>query len=101
MARRNHRMRDVADQAGVSSATVDRVLHGRPGVSARAVRAVEDDDPEAVADLLDRVGTGGRLSHGLVLEVPDDALVAAAARRLGERVVPVATPYTVPPRLRG
>lgn len=34
-------MRDLAQQAGLSEATVDRVLHHRPGVSARAVRAVE------------------------------------------------------------
>ncbi len=42
-----HRLRDVADQSGLSLATVDRVLHRRPGVSARAVRQVE----QALLDL--------------------------------------------------
>lgn len=42
-----HRLADIASQAGVSLATVDRVVHGRPGASARAVRAVE----QAIADL--------------------------------------------------
>ncbi|GGM41367.1 DNA-binding protein [Longimycelium tulufanense] len=41
------RIRDIASQAGLSEATVDRVLHRRPGVSARAVRAVE----QALTDL--------------------------------------------------
>ena len=36
-----HRHADLASQAGLSVATVDRVINGRPGVSARAVRAVE------------------------------------------------------------
>ncbi len=40
-AARGHRLADVAEQAGVSLATVDRVVHGRPGASARAVRQVE------------------------------------------------------------
>ena len=44
---REHRVDDIASQAQLSPATVDRVLHGRPGVSPRAVRAVE----QAVLDL--------------------------------------------------
>ncbi|MGC5020746.1 LacI family DNA-binding transcriptional regulator [Micromonospora sp. DT47] len=44
---RGHRVRDIAEQAGLSEATVDRVLHIRPGVSPRAVRAVE----QALLDL--------------------------------------------------
>ncbi|HET7303842.1 MAG TPA: LacI family DNA-binding transcriptional regulator [Segeticoccus sp.] len=42
-----HRIRDIAEQAGLSPATVDRVLHRRPGVSPRAVRQVE----QALLDL--------------------------------------------------
>jgi LacI family transcriptional regulator len=35
-------LRDIARQAGVSLATVDRVLHNRPGVRADTVRRVKD-----------------------------------------------------------
>jgi len=149
-----HRVRDIAEQSGLSEATVDRVLHGRPGVSARAVRAVEQavldldhqqtqlrlgartlmldvvmqaparfsaavrlaleaelptarpavvrarfhlresaDVDTAVADL-DAVGTRGRTSHGVLLKAPDHPPVAAAARRLAQRGVPVVTLVT-------
>ena len=36
-----HPLKDIAAQAGLSEATVDRALHGRSNVSAAAVRAVE------------------------------------------------------------
>ena len=45
--RRTHRVVDIAAQAGLSRATVDRVLHGRPGVRAATVAQVE----QAVAEL--------------------------------------------------
>jgi LacI family transcriptional regulator len=35
-------LRDVAREAGVSTATVDRVLHGRPGVREVTIRRVKD-----------------------------------------------------------
>lgn len=58
-------MRDVAEQARLSEATVDRVLHGRPGASARAVRAVE----QALLEL-DRQQTQLRLgARSLMLDV--------------------------------
>src|SRR6476620_2237879 len=61
----SHRVRDIAEQSGLSQATIDRVLHGRPGASARAVQAVE----RAVLDL-DRQQTQLRLAaHTLVLDV--------------------------------
>lgn len=154
MVRRSHRVRDVAEQSGLSPATVDRVLNGRPGVSARAVRAVEtallDLDrqttqvrlarrsllvdvvldapgrfraavreatqealpgarpatvrarfhesegaaPADLARLVDGVGTGGRVSHGVVLKAPDDVQVAAAVRRAHERGIPTVTLVT-------
>ncbi len=154
MGRRSHRVRDVAEQAGVSEATVDRVLHGRAGVSARAVRAVEaavlelerqqtqvrlsrrtllvdvvvdapgrfrdavteateealasarpatvrarfraseGASPDELARVLDGVGTGGRVSHGIVLKAPDDPAVAAAVRRARDRGIPTVTLVT-------
>ena len=62
---RRHRIIDVAEQAGLSAATVDRVLHDRDGASPRAARAVE----RAVADL-DRQAAALRLgARQLVLDV--------------------------------
>jgi LacI family transcriptional regulator len=152
--RRNHRIRDVAEQAGLSVATVDRVLHGRAGASPRAVRAVETAlveldrqstrlrlsrrtllvdvvldaparfrdavraateeslttvrpatvrvrfhehdgaDPAELARAVDRVGSGGRVSHGVVLKAPDDAQVAAAVARAADRGIPAVTLVT-------
>jgi LacI family transcriptional regulator len=149
-----HRLRDIAEQSGLSPATVDRVLHGRPGVSARAVRAVEQAvldldrqqtqlrlasrtlmldvvmqaparfsaavrqaleaelpaarpavvrarfhlresaDVAAAVVALDDIGTRGRTSHGVLLKAPDHPDVAAAARRLHERGIPVVTLVT-------
>jgi LacI family transcriptional regulator len=58
-------VRDIADQARLSEATVDRVLHGRPGVSPRSVRAVE----QALLEL-DRQQTQLRLgARTLMLDV--------------------------------
>ncbi|MGG5258933.1 LacI family DNA-binding transcriptional regulator [Phycicoccus avicenniae] len=154
MPRTGHRVRDVAEQCGLSTATVDRVLHGRAGASPRAVRAVEEAlleldrqatqlrlarrtvfvdvvldapgrfrdavrtateetlpalrpatvrarfrmgggaAPEAVAALVDAVGTGGRVSHGLLLKAPDHPAVAAAVRRAGARGIPTVTLVT-------
>jgi LacI family transcriptional regulator len=93
MVRRSHRVRDVADQAGVSEATVDRVLHGRPGVSARAVRAVE----AAVLEL-ERQQSQVRLSRrtllvDVVIDAPGrfrDAVTGAV-----EEALPSVRPATV------
>ena len=41
------RIREIAQQAGLSEATVDRVLHERPGVRASTVAEVH----QAIADL--------------------------------------------------
>lgn len=74
---RHHRVADIADQAGLSRATVDRVLHGRAGASPRAVRAVE----QAVAEL-DRQSQQLRLgARTLVLDV-----VMQAPRRFSDAV---------------
>ena len=90
---RAHRVRDLAEQSGLSEATVDRVLHGRPGTSARAVRAVE----QAVLDL-DRQQSQLRLgARTLMLDV-----VMQAPRRFSDAVhaallaeLPAARPATV------
>ena len=147
-------MRDIAEQSGLSEATVDRVLHGRGTASARAVRAVEQAlldldrqqsqvriaartfvvdvvmqaperfsaavrsaietelpaarpavvrarfdlresaDPAAAVASLDAVGRRGRISHGVLLKAPDDPDVAAAARRVAARGIPVVTLVT-------
>lgn len=63
-------IREIARQAGVSEATVDRVLHERPGVRAGTVQQVR----QAIADL-DRQSTQLRLSGrrfmlDLVMESP-------------------------------
>src|SRR3954469_10160166 len=70
-AHRTHRVLDIAAQAGLSRATVDRVLHGRPGVRAATVAQVE----QAVAEL-DRQQAQVRLSGrtflvDLVMQTPD------------------------------
>lgn len=65
-----HRVRDIADQAGLSQATVDRVLHHRAGVSVRATRAVH----RAIAELDRQAGqlvlTGRSLVADLVMAAP-------------------------------
>lgn len=60
-----HRLADIASQAGLSLATVDRVVNKRAGASTRAVRAVE----QAIADL-DRQQTSLRLgAKALLMDV--------------------------------
>ena len=65
-----HRVRDVADQAGLSPATVDRVLNHRPGVrestAAQVRRAVAELDRQR-----DQVQLGGRTFRlDLVMQAP-------------------------------
>lgn len=93
MVRRSHRVRDIAEQSGLSPATVDRVLHGRPGASARAVRAVETAQLD-----LDRQTTGLRLARrSLLVDVVIDApsRFRVAVREALEEALPTARPATV------
>lgn len=87
---RTHRVRDIAEQSGLSEATVDRVLHGRPAASPRAVRAVE----QAVLDL-DRQQAQLRIAdRTLVLDVIMQApeRFSTAVRAALESELPAARP---------
>jgi LacI family transcriptional regulator len=64
-------LKDIAAQAGVSLATVDRVLHGRPGVRAHTVRRVEQA-VQALQGQRRQLGLAGRkLMLDLVMETPE------------------------------
>jgi LacI family transcriptional regulator len=74
-----YRIREIAAQAGLSQATVDRVLHGRGGVRASTVREVQ----QAIADL-DRQRTQVRLAGrtfmlDVVVQAPPRFSVAVKA----------------------
>jgi LacI family transcriptional regulator len=90
---RGHRVGDIAEQSGLSRATVDRVLHGRRGVSARAVRAVE----QALLDL-DRQQSQLRLgARTLMLDVVMQApeRFSGAVRDALEAELPTARPAAI------
>ena len=76
--RRRHRVVDIATQAGLSRATVDRVLHGREGVRPETVAQVD----RAIAELErqhEQVQLSARtLMLDLVMQSPDR--FASAAR---------------------
>jgi len=85
-----HRVRDIAEQAGLSRATVDRVLHRRPGVRASTVAQVE----QAIADL-DRQRSQLRLSGrtfviDLVMQAPQR--FSSAVRAALEAELPALRP---------
>jgi LacI family transcriptional regulator len=91
--RRTHRVRDIAEQSGLSEATVDRVLNSRPGASARAVRAVE----QAVLDL-DRQQSQLRIAAktfvvDVVMQAP--GRFSSAVRAAVEAELPAARPAVV------
>jgi LacI family transcriptional regulator len=90
---RSYRLQDLAEQSGLSLATVDRVLHRRAGVSARAVRAVEQAQLE-----LDRQQTQLRLGArtillDLVMQAPHR--FTAAVQQALEAELTSARPATV------
>ena len=75
--RRRHRVTDIAAQAGLSRATVDRVLHGRPGVRPETVtqveRALEELDRQRAQVEL----SGRALILDLVMQAPARFAVAS------------------------
>jgi LacI family transcriptional regulator len=89
---RMHRVTDIAAQAGLSRATVDRVLHGRAGVRAATVAQVE----QAIGEL-DRQREQVRLSGrtflvDLVMQAPDR--FTSTVRRALESELPALRPAT-------
>lgn len=76
-ARREHRVVDIAAQAGLSRATVDRVLHGRDGVRpetvAQVARAVDELERQREQVLLSR----RTLILDLVMQTPERFAVAS------------------------
>ena len=88
--RRAHRVSDIATQAGLSRATVDRVLHGRAGVREATVAQVE----QAITEL-DHQRSQVRLSGqtfivDLVMQAPDR--FGAEVRAALEHELPAARP---------
>ncbi len=91
--RHPYRIREIAQQAGLSEATVDRVLHGRPGVRPSTV----DEVQRAIADL-DRQRsqlrlTGRTFMVDLVMQAP--ARFSTAVRRALEHELPGLRPAVV------
>jgi LacI family transcriptional regulator len=95
---RPHRVSDIATQAGLSRATVDRVLHARAGVREATVAQVE----QAIADL-DRQRSQVRLSGrtflvDLVMQTPDR--FGSAVRTALELELPALRPAVFRARFR-
>jgi LacI family transcriptional regulator len=88
-----YRLREIAQQAGLSLATVDRVLHGRPGVRAATVVEVH----RAIADLerqASQVRLGGATFFlDLVVLAPDR--FSRAVRAALEAELPTLRPAVV------
>ena len=88
-----YRIREIAQQAGVSEATVDRVLHGRAGVRSSTVAEVR----QAIADL-DRQGsqlrlTGRTFMVDLVMQSP--TRFSTEVRRALEHELPSLRPAVI------
>lgn len=88
-----HKVRDIAQQSGLSEATVDRVLHGRPGVRPATVaeveRAVEELDRQATQLRL----VGRTFLVDLVMQAP--GRFRSAVRTALEAELPMLRPAAV------
>ena len=91
--RHPYRIREIAAQAGLSEATVDRVLHGRGGVRESTVREVH----QAIADLdrqQSQVRLGGRtFMIDVVMQAP--ARFTAAVKAALEAELPALRPAVI------
>lgn len=85
-----YRIRDIATQAGLSQATVDRVLHARGGVRATTVREVERAVEELRRQETQVRLTGRTFLLDVVVDAP--ARFSAAVRTALERVQPTLRP---------
>jgi len=97
MPSRPFRIREIAVQAGLSEATVDRVLNGRSGVRDSTVREVRS----AIADLerqRDQVRLAGRtFLIDVVMQAP--ARFSAAVRASLEAELPLLLPAVIRARV--
>ena len=87
------RIREIAQQAGLSEATVDRVLHERPGVRASTVVEVH----QAITDL-ERQRTQVRIGRrafliDLVMDAPER--FSSAVRKALESELPTLRPAVI------
>lgn len=76
-ARRDHRVVDIAAQAGLSRATVDRVLHGRPGVRPETVAQVNRAVDELQRQREQVQLSAHTLIFDLVMQAPERFALAA------------------------
>ncbi|MCY6382188.1 LacI family DNA-binding transcriptional regulator [Hoeflea prorocentri] len=78
-------LKEIAHQAGVGIATVDRVIHGRPGVRPQTANRVRNAISELEAQETQLSMRGRKLMLDLLVEAPQaflDALDAAVNREL-------------------
>ncbi|GAA2698305.1 LacI family DNA-binding transcriptional regulator [Actinoplanes palleronii] len=87
-----YRIREIATRAGLSPATVDRVLHQRGGVRDSTVRQVH----EAIAEL-DRSPPAGR-TFAIDLVLPASRQLGTDARAALDAELPCLAPIAVRPR---
>ncbi|MFT3660834.1 MAG: LacI family DNA-binding transcriptional regulator [Gordonia sp. (in: high G+C Gram-positive bacteria)] len=91
-------VREIALQAGVSEATVDRVLHGRPGVRPGTVLQVEQAIAELDAQRTQLRLSGRRFMLDVVMETPQR--FSALTRRSLEAELPALRPAVFRARYR-
>jgi LacI family transcriptional regulator len=83
-------VREIARQAGVSDATVDRVLHDRPGVRQSTVGQVRQAIKDLEAQRLQVELTGRRFMIDVVADAP--ARFTTSVKRALESVLPLMRP---------
>lgn len=88
-----HPLKEIARQAGVGLATVDRVIHGRSGVRASTKRRVAQAIEELSRQTLETSLQGRRLSIDLVMAAPDR--FSSAVRNALEAQLPQLMPIAM------